>query len=111
MQWLGFARTIFRDEGGRPRLSYDARLRDAVEAAIEGAPADLWALFDAPAELALLTIRGENSDILSAETLAEMARRRPDMAHVAVANRGHVPFLDEPVAVAAIDEFLERHGA
>lgn len=111
LQWLGFARTIYRDEGGRPRLSYDARLRDAVEAALAGAPADLWALFDALAGLPILTIRGENSDILSAETLAEMARRRPDMAHVTVTNRGHAPFLDEPAAVAAIDEFLERHVA
>ncbi len=110
-QWEGFARTIYRDEDGRPRLSYDARLRDAVEAALAGAPADLWVLFDALAGLAILTIRGGNSDILSAETLAEMARRRPDMAHVTVANRGHAPFLDEPAAVAAIDEFLERHGA
>jgi pimeloyl-ACP methyl ester carboxylesterase len=110
-QWEGFARTIYRDEGGRPRLSYDARLRDAVEAALAGAPADLWVLFDALAGLAILTIRGGNSDILSAETLAEMARRRPDMAHVTVGNRGHAPFLDEPAAAAAIDEFLQRHGA
>jgi pimeloyl-ACP methyl ester carboxylesterase len=110
-QWQGFARTIYRDEGGRPRLSYDARLRDAVEAAIEATPADLWPLFDTLAGLAILTIRGGNSDILSAETLAEMARRHPDMARVTVPNRGHAPFLDEPAAVAAIDEFLERNGA
>ena len=58
----------------------------------------------------VLTIRGANSDILSAETLAEMARRRPDMVHVTLANRGHVPFLDEPKALAAIDDFLERHA-
>jgi pimeloyl-ACP methyl ester carboxylesterase len=110
LQWLGFARTIYREEGGRPRLSYDARLRDAVEAAMQAVLADLWPLFDALAGLPILTVRGENSDILSAETLAEMARRRPDMAQVTVRNRGHVPFLDEPEAVAAIDEFLERHG-
>ena len=108
-QWQGFARTIYRDQDGRPRLSYDARLRDSVEAALAGAPADLWVLFDALAGLAILTIRGGNSDILSAETLAEMARRQPDMAQVTVANRGHAPFLDEPAAVAAIDAFLARH--
>jgi pimeloyl-ACP methyl ester carboxylesterase len=110
LQWLGFARTIYRDEGGRPRLSYDARLRQAVEAALQAAPADLWPIFDALAGLPILTVRGENSDILSVETLAEMARRRHDMAQVTVPNRGHAPFLDEPAAVAAIDEFLERHA-
>jgi pimeloyl-ACP methyl ester carboxylesterase len=42
--------------------------------------------------------------------MAEMARRRPDLRHVTVAKRGHVPFLDEPEALAAIDDFLERHA-
>ena len=114
-QWLGFGRTIYRDEDGRPRLSYDARLRQALEAAMQAAKQagqmDLWGFFDALAALPVLTIRGENSDILSAETLAEMARRRPDMGQVTVARRGHVPFLDEPEAVAAIDEFLEQHAS
>lgn len=109
-RWLDFARALYRDEGGRPRLSYDPRLRDAVAASMEAAPADLWAVFDALAELPLLTIRGGRSNILSAETLAEMARRRPDMAHVTLDNRGHVPFLDEPPALAAIDLFLAEHA-
>ena len=38
-----------------------------------------------------------------------MARRRPDMAHVTIADRGHVPFLDEPEALTAIDAFLKRY--
>jgi pimeloyl-ACP methyl ester carboxylesterase len=89
-------------------------LRQAVEAAMlaakQAGQADLWGFFDALAGLPILTIRGENSDILSAETMAEMARRRPDLRHVMVAKRGHVPFLDEPEALAAIDDFLERHA-
>lgn len=106
-QWMGFARTIYRDDGGRPALSYDPRLRAAVEKSMEQGPADLWDLFDALAGVPLLTIRGENSDILSAETFEEMARRRPDMARVTVPRRGHPPFLDEPEARDAIDAFLE----
>jgi pimeloyl-ACP methyl ester carboxylesterase len=113
-QWLGFARTIYRDEDGRPRLSYDPRLREAVELAMhvaaQAGQQDLWGIFDALAEVPILTIRGANSDILSAETLTGMARRRPDMAHVTLANRGHVPFLDEPQALTAIDDFLERNA-
>jgi len=107
-QWRGFARTIYRDEGGRPRLSYDPRLRHAVEATMAEGPVELWELFDALEGVPLLTIRGANSNILSAATLAGMARRRPDMAHVTVPRRGHPPFLDEPEAREAIDAFLER---
>ena len=107
-QWLSFARTVFADEEGRPRLTYDPRLREAVAAGLP--PADLWHLFDCLRDVPILTIRGENSDILSAETLAEMQRRRPDMAAVTVPDRGHVPFLDEPEAVDAIDAFLAAHA-
>ena len=56
--------------------------------------ADLWPLFDALKGLPLCCIRGKNSDLLSAETYAEMCKRRPDMVAVEVPGRGHVPFLD-----------------
>jgi pimeloyl-ACP methyl ester carboxylesterase len=69
---------------------------------------DLWPLFEALAGLPLALIRGENSDILARETADEMRRRRPDMIFAEVANRGHVPFLDEPESLAAISAFLER---
>ena len=53
-------------------------------------------------------IRGAHSNILSAETAAEMCRRRPDMAFAELGDRGHVPFLDEPEAQAVIDAVLEK---
>ena len=37
-----------------------------------------------------------------------MRARRPDMGYVEVADRGHVPFLDEPEVVAAVGAFLGR---
>jgi hypothetical protein len=37
-----------------------------------------------------------------------MRRRRPDMAFADVADRGHVPFLDEPEALAVIETVLEK---
>lgn len=106
-RWRGLARTLYREENGRPALNYDPRLRDAVAAAMETTPADPWALFDALAGVPLLAIRGELSNILSAGTFEEMARRRPDMARVTVPHRGHPPLLDEPEARDAIDAFLE----
>ncbi|MDT8344430.1 MAG: alpha/beta hydrolase [Thermohalobaculum sp.] len=108
--WLAFARRIYRDEGGRPALDYDPRLRESVEAAIAAGPADLWPLFDA-IEVPILVLRGANSDLLSAATLAQMQARKPGLIAVTVPDRGHVPFLDEPVAVAAIDAFLAEHAA
>ncbi|MFO6464482.1 alpha/beta fold hydrolase [Jannaschia sp. KMU-145] len=86
-------------------INYDPKLRDAVlEAGAQPMP-DLWPLFDALEGVPLACIRGANSDLLSPETLAEMARRRPDMIVGEVAGRGHVPFLDEPEALEALNEW------
>ena len=53
-----------------------------------------------------LVLRGENSRLLSGATVAAMQAAKPDLKAVTVKDRGHVPFLDEPEAVAAIDGFL-----
>jgi len=81
-----------------------------VKAAAEaGQPApSLWPLFDALKPVPALAIRGANSALLTAETLAAMAARKPDLAVLTLPNRGHAPFLDEPQALAAIDALLAR---
>ncbi|MEL6479663.1 MAG: alpha/beta hydrolase, partial [Pseudomonadota bacterium] len=104
--WVAYARRSFADEQGRPALSYDPKLRDAVEASIPDAPPDLWPLFDAIA-CPVLTLRGANSNILTAETFAEMQARKPGMSAVEVPDRGHCPLLDEPASLAALRAFLE----
>ncbi len=108
-EWLAFARQVFREENGRPRADYDAALTVAFpsleEIAAEKAP-ELWGLFDQVAPLPALVLRGANSDLLSQKTVDEMARHHPGLATVTVAGRGHVPFLDEPECVTAIDRWL-----
>jgi pimeloyl-ACP methyl ester carboxylesterase len=53
-------------------------------------------------------VRGANSDLLSPATLAMMQARRPDLIVAEVPDRGHVPFLDEPEALAAFEALLAR---
>jgi pimeloyl-ACP methyl ester carboxylesterase len=107
--WAAMARRLYRQEDGRLALRYDPRLRDAVAASFDpDAPVpDLWPLFDAFAGKPLGLIRGAGSNLLSAETAAEMRRRRPDMLFAELQDRGHVPFLDEPECVDLIDRFLK----
>jgi pimeloyl-ACP methyl ester carboxylesterase len=92
---------------GRVGLPYDPALGDALKAALSGPLPDAWPLFEACAGLPLALIRGEGSDVITAATAAEMRRRRPDMLFVEVASRGHVPFLDEPEALACVGAWLE----
>lgn len=109
-EWQAWARRTFRDEGGAPALDYDPAMRDAAGDMPAEMP-DFWPQFRALAEIPTLVIRGEASDLLSAETVAEMKRAKPDLTAVTVRGRGHVPFLDEAEAASAIDAFVARVDA
>lgn len=106
-RWLTEVRNQIEQTPDGLVIRYDPRLRDAVIAAQAQPKPDLWPVFDLLAGLPLALIRGANSDLLSAQTAAEMARRRPDMAIATVPDRGHVPFLDEPEALAALGTWLD----
>ncbi len=107
-RWLEEARKHFVSTGQGLRITYDPTLRDSFLAAFDAPQPDLWPMFDACGGLPLALIRGANSDLLSAETADEMARRRPDVIRAEVPGRAHIPFLDEPEAVAAIRAWLEQ---
>ena len=89
------------------RITYDPALRQAFMAGLDAPAADLWPLFDACAGLPLALIRGANSDLLSQATADQMRHRRPDMIYTSVPDRAHVPFLDEPESLVAINHFLK----
>ncbi|MEM9474283.1 MAG: alpha/beta hydrolase [Pseudomonadota bacterium] len=107
-RWEAEVRKHFVETDAGLGLTYDPKLRDAVLESSAAPAADAWPLFDALAGLPLALIRGANSNLLSLETAQEMQRRRPDMIWRDVPDRGHVPFLDEPDAVAVLREWLER---
>ncbi|MDX1785002.1 MAG: alpha/beta hydrolase [Roseovarius sp.] len=111
-RWRVQAEMMFYEKpGGGLGLRYDPRLRDALVGQAGAGPApDLWALFDALAKLPLTAIRGANSDLLSVETFAKMQERAPGMHTTTVPDRGHVPFLDEAEALAAIHTHLKAHS-
>jgi pimeloyl-ACP methyl ester carboxylesterase len=105
-RWLDEARKHAVETPDGLRIPYDPTLREAFLAAFDGPPVDLWPLFDALAGLPLALIRGANSDLLTADTADRMRTRRPDMAFAEVPDRAHIPFLDEPKALALIRTFL-----
>ncbi|SMO35677.1 alpha/beta fold hydrolase [Paracoccus laeviglucosivorans] len=105
-RWLAEAKLHYTETENGLRITYDPQLREAFLSAFEGPEINLWPLFDAAHDLPLALIRGGNSDLLSAEVAAEMCQRRPDMIFAEVPDRGHIPFLDEPEALAAIRAWL-----
>lgn len=106
-EWMSMTRAIFRDEGGKPVLDYDAKIGDATRASMAEAPQlDPWLLFGAFVPIPLLVLRGANSDLLSAATVEKMRARKSDMRSAEIPGRGHAPLLNEPQSIAAIDAFL-----
>ena len=113
-EWMGFARRVFRDENGLPRADYDTQLTQTLPSAEDieaGKVPELWPLLDLMAGIPSAVLRGEHSDLLSIETVAEMQSRLPKLHAVAVKDRGHVPFLDEPECLTAIDKWLDAVDA
>jgi pimeloyl-ACP methyl ester carboxylesterase len=109
-RWRQEVEKHFREDDGRLKITYDPALRDTIEQGGAQPVPDLWPFFDAFAGLPLCCIRGANSDLLSAQTLAEMQSRRPDMITAQVPDRAHIPFLDEPEALEALMAWLEKLG-
>jgi pimeloyl-ACP methyl ester carboxylesterase len=111
-RWLEFAHAVYRERDGRVVGDCDPKFAKAfldgrgTNPRDERGAADLWKWFGALGAVPALVLRGENSELLSGKTVARMALAKLDLMTATVKDRGHVPFLDEPEAVAAIDAFL-----
>jgi pimeloyl-ACP methyl ester carboxylesterase len=105
-RWERIARLSYRANAqGLPEADADPLIAELLRDTQAAAP-DLWPLWGVLAKVPILAIRGAQSDILNAATLARMQREKPDLEVLEVANRGHAPLLDEPECLTAIDEFL-----
>jgi pimeloyl-ACP methyl ester carboxylesterase len=107
-QWAEYARRTYSDFEGVPRLDVDPNIGEAVRSTPTAAAPDLWPVFAALKNRPTLVLRGATSDILSRATYDRMLDAKPDLERVEVPNRGHVPLLDEPLAIGSIEGFLAR---
>jgi pimeloyl-ACP methyl ester carboxylesterase len=109
--WERLARQIFNtDDAGRPAAGYDPALgKTLADVDISKPIPDMWAYFDAMAAMPVMVVRGENTDLLSVETVSEMGRRHPGLATVSVPNEGHAPLLDDAYTQRQIGDFIKAN--
>lgn len=108
-EWARFARRILHETADGIRFQYDLRIADNFRAATEGPQDANWHLYEALAGRPVLILRGERSDLLSADVARQMVDRLKDDAElVVVPDVGHTPNLEEPEAHAGMDRLLER---
>jgi pimeloyl-ACP methyl ester carboxylesterase len=112
--WQAYVHKNYRQgKDGRPELEYDSNIGEAIRkgdlSQIAGIQVDPWTAFKG-VTMPCLVLRGELSDILSAEVVERMADVKPDLATAVIPNRGHAPLLHESGPLAAIDGFLDNLG-
>jgi pimeloyl-ACP methyl ester carboxylesterase len=108
--WKRFARRIFRDHDGIPRLDYDPAIAVQMQnGKFKASSFAAWLMFRRLARRRpTLLVRGALSDLLSSDIAQRMRKAAPNMSYVEVPNVGHAPMLSEPAAASAIDDFLAQ---
>ncbi len=106
-QWAQMAANGHRRlDDGNYGLAYDPGIAEVVKQNI--ADVDLWALWDR-VTCPVLVIRGEDSDILSAETAQMMTERGPRAELATLSGIGHAPALMDAGQIDILHRWLARH--
>jgi pimeloyl-ACP methyl ester carboxylesterase len=108
-EWSRLTRYVVRQDGAEWILHYDPRialgLKGMTPEAAAAGEALLWAAYDAIACPALL-VRGAQSDLLTAQTAAQMTQRGPRARLVEFAGVGHAPTFLHADQIAVVRDFL-----
>lgn len=105
--WQRMARATYKEDAdGLLHFDWDVRLARSIRRMMR-LRQDLWPLFKALRPIPTLALRGGKSAVLSAASLERMKMEKPDLMTVTVPDVGHTPNFSEPVAAAALAQFLE----
>jgi len=96
---------VRKNEDGSWRPHYDTRIAEAYRATMPEKDLEIWHIYDA-VRCPTLLVRGEQSDVVSKQTAAEMARRGPRAKVAEIRGVGHAPTLLQPEQIALVRDFL-----
>ncbi|GHE20157.1 alpha/beta fold hydrolase [Halomonas urumqiensis] len=98
---LGSARRL---PDGSWTYHYDPRIGEQF---VHDTPRDTWADWQA-IDCPLMVVRGVESPLLRADSVAKMAKAQPGLISLEVPGCGHAPMLDRPSQVDPLRDFLTR---
>ena len=109
-QWLRYAKRVCRETDRGVEFDYDMAIAEPFKQmdSHTASAAAAWPMFHALAGRPVLILRGEYSDLLSAEMAEKMRDAISGAELVTVPNVGHAPDFDEPESIAAVDRLLNR---
>lgn len=104
--WIAFSKKLYRmNSSGRIKLDYDLKISEPFDSK-GGGSAALWKALESLKNTPTLLLRGELSDLFSAETAARMLEVLEQGELAVIPRVGHAPSLEEPAAINAITNFL-----
>jgi pimeloyl-ACP methyl ester carboxylesterase len=105
-EWRFLTEIVIRQNAdGSYRFHYDPRIAEPYRAQMPEKDLELWPMYDA-VRCPTLVLRGEHSDLLSRETVAQMGARGPKAQVVEIPGVGHAPTLMHDDQIALVREFL-----
>lgn len=106
--WRFEVESRYSQKDGILSADYDPRLADTMKGLNAGDRLPTaWPQFMGLRHLPMLVIRGENSNILSKQTLDEMKDVHPSISHIEVDGQGHAPMLH----TAGLDDSIAQFCA
>ncbi len=107
--WDAYARLTWKQEGATLKPDYDPALMKPLKSLdLERPLPVLWPFFDGLKAVPVFVLRGQNSDLLSEETVRVMAERHPTLDAYTVPDQGHAPHLSGRDVVGRIQRFIAR---
>lgn len=107
--WMEYVRPMFVEKNGKLNPNFDPAIVEMLRGVDLNTPLPtLWPQFEGLRTIPLLTIRGENSSLLSTKTVEEMTSRHTEMETITAEGQGHAPILHLGVLPETITAFIEK---
>lgn len=107
--WLDMAHALYTERDGSVVADYDPALNDQLGAIDFSKPLPtLWPQFEGLAEKPILIVRGQHSNLFSAQTLQAMAENRASVIAQTAEGQGHAPLLHRQDVFQPLFAFLSR---
>lgn len=105
-QWKFLTEISLKPAGTGFKMHYDPNIAAPLnEQKLGATDIELWPVYDA-IKCPVLVTRGEHSDLLSRDTLAQMATRGPQAATMEIPGVGHAPMFMEASQIDIVRNFL-----
>lgn len=104
--WRQITQSSIRQDGAGWRMRYDPAIGDALRATLGTLLGDLWYVWER-ITCPVLVLRGEQSDLLSRDTVARMSGSGPCARSVEILATGHAPMLMKPAEISLVSDFLK----